>query len=41
MAYQNFNEIKNDLNTKMTKAVDVFKKDLSGLERIIKAKKGN
>ena len=31
MAYQNFNEIKNDLNTKMTKAVDVFKKDLSGL----------
>ena len=31
MAYANFNEIKIDLNTKMTKALEIFKKDLSGL----------
>lgn len=31
MAYANFNEIKTDLNIKMTKALEILKKDLSGL----------
>lgn len=31
MAYSNFNDIKSDINLKMPKAIDVFKKDLSGL----------
>ena len=31
MTYSNYNEIKSDINSKMSKAIDVLKKDLSGL----------
>ena len=31
MTYTNFSELKTDLSTKMTKAVDVLKRDLAGL----------